>query len=105
MSAERGAAKVITHGADFNLFLKTVVDAEGKRVWSIAALNAIPIGGGAIAVVVVWFWAFVSDYFQTRWLVVMAQAAIGLIPSIIMSVWNVPLGAKYFSCKPASHCS
>jgi hypothetical protein len=47
----------------------------------------------------VWGWAFVSDYFQTRWLVVMAQAVIGFIPSIILAVWNVPLGAKYFACK------
>jgi hypothetical protein len=55
--------------------------------------------GGAITIVMVWSWAFVSDYFQTRWLVVMAQAVIGFIPSIILAVWNVPLGAKYFACK------
>jgi len=81
----------------FSLFLKTVKNDDGSLVWSISAINAIPIGGGAIAVVLVWVWAFISDYFQTRWLVVMCQAFIGLIPSIIMSIWNVPLGAKYFS--------
>ena len=56
-------------------------------------------GGGAITIVMVWSWAFISDYFQTRWLVVMAQAVIGFIPSIILAVWDVPLGAKYFACK------
>lgn len=56
-------------------------------------------GGGAISIVMVWGWAFVSDYFQTRWLVVMAQAVIGFIPSIILAIWNVPLGAKYFACE------
>ena len=56
-------------------------------------------GGGAITIVMVWSWAFISDYFQTRWLVVMAQAVIGFIPSIILAIWNVPLGAKYFACK------
>lgn len=66
--------------------------------------------------VMVWGWAFLSDYFQTRWLIVMAQAVcassrrptpkdvetdkqvIGFIPSIILAIWNVPLGAKYFAC-------
>jgi len=81
----------------FNLFLKSLLNPDGSRVWSTAQVNAIPIGGGAITIVMVWGWAFVSDYFQTRWLVVMAQAVIGFIPSIILAVWNVPLGAKYFA--------
>jgi len=95
---------------DFNLFLKSLMHPDGTRVWSVAQVNAIPIGeylsppkltlaGGAITIVMVWCWAFVSDYFQTRWLVVMAQAVIGFIPSIILAIWNVPLGAKYFACK------
>jgi len=81
----------------FNLWLTSLTNPDGSRVWSVAQVNAIPIGGGAITVVMVWTWSFVSDYFQTRWLVVMGQAVIGLVPAIIMSVWNVPIGAKYFS--------
>ncbi|KAK4688214.1 MFS transporter, ACS family, pantothenate transporter, partial [Tremellales sp. Uapishka_1] len=81
----------------FNLWLKSLHHADGTLVWSKEALNAIPIGGYAITLVMVWGWSFISDYFQTRWLVVMAQAFIGLIPSIILSVWDVSNGAKYFS--------
>ncbi|KAL0572107.1 hypothetical protein V5O48_009860 [Marasmius crinis-equi] len=81
----------------FSLFLKSLKNPDGTNVWSVSAINAIPIGGQAIQVVFVWIWALASDYFKNRhWLIVL-QAVIGLIPCIIMSVWNVPLGAKYFS--------
>lgn len=46
----------------------------------------------------IWVWGFISDYFQTRWIPVVIQASIGLIPGIIMSIWNVSDNAKYFSC-------
>ncbi|WWC85869.1 uncharacterized protein L201_000736 [Kwoniella dendrophila CBS 6074] len=81
----------------FNLWLKSLVNADGTKRWSVAQINAIPIGGGAITIVCVWFWGFVSDYFQTRWIPVIVQACIGIIPGIIMSIWKVSDGAKYFS--------
>lgn len=46
-----------------------------------------------------WVYSFLSDCFQTRWIPIMIQATLGLIPSIIMIVWEVPSGAKYFACK------
>lgn len=85
--------------SDFTLFLKSLKNSDGTPVWSVAFVNVIPIGGGAITVVMVWVWAFVSDTFQTRWLVVIGQALIGLIPCIILAIWNVPLSAKYFACE------
>jgi hypothetical protein len=85
--------------ADFSLFLKSLKDANGNPLWAVTSVNAIPIGGSAITVVTVWVYSFLSDYFQTRWLIVMIQAVWGIVPCIILSVWNVPLGAKYFSCK------
>jgi hypothetical protein len=84
---------------DFTLFLKSVVDENGNRIWSNEAINAIPMGGSAITIVTVWVYSFLSDYFQTRWLIVMAQAVFALVPCIMLSVWNIPLGAKYFACK------
>ncbi|KAJ9101218.1 hypothetical protein QFC21_003437 [Naganishia friedmannii] len=81
----------------FNLWLKALKHADGTPVWSTNDVLIIPIGGNAIAVACVWIYAFLSDYFQTRWLIVMIQAFIGLIPAIILSVWNVSDGAKYFS--------
>ncbi|KAJ9111855.1 hypothetical protein QFC20_002442 [Naganishia adeliensis] len=84
----------------FNLWLKALKHADGTPVWTTNDVLIIPIGGNALAVACVWFYAFLSDYFHTRWLIVMVQAFIGLIPAIIMSVWNVSDGAKYFSSPP-----
>lgn len=53
-------------------------------------------------VAMIWVWGFISDYFQTRWIPVIIQAGIGLIPGIIMSIWNVSDNAKYFSCESLS---
>lgn len=59
---------------DFNLFLKSLKNPNGTSVWSVESINAIPIAGNAIAVVFVWIYGFLSDYLQTRWLIVMIQA-------------------------------
>nr|XP_018259887.1 uncharacterized protein I303_07959 [Kwoniella dejecticola CBS 10117]OBR82045.1 hypothetical protein I303_07959 [Kwoniella dejecticola CBS 10117] len=81
----------------FNLFLKSLKNPDGTPVWSVAEVNALPMAGYAISIVMVWGWGWASDFFQNRWAIILAQAVLGLIPGIIMSVWNVPIGAKYFS--------
>ncbi|KAL0575099.1 hypothetical protein V5O48_006875 [Marasmius crinis-equi] len=81
----------------FSLFLKSLKKPDGTSVWSVSAINAIPMGGQAIQVLFVWIWAFASDYFKNRHWLIVIQAVIGLVPCVIMSIWNVPLGAKYFS--------
>ncbi|KAE8444737.1 hypothetical protein EG329_014297 [Mollisiaceae sp. DMI_Dod_QoI] len=88
--------------AYFNLFLKSLKNANGTKTWTTSQVNAIPIGGGAIQVVFVWTWALLSDFFATRWTLIIAQAVIGLIPTIIMSIWtrhpaSVALSAVYAS--------
>ncbi|KAK0629258.1 major facilitator superfamily domain-containing protein [Bombardia bombarda] len=86
----------------FNLFLKSLKNPDGSPTWSTEQVNAIPILGGAINVVFVWVWAILSDVFQTRWTLLVAQGVIGLVPSIIMTVWtanpqSTPLSAAYAS--------
>ncbi|CAJ2511307.1 Uu.00g069320.m01.CDS01 [Anthostomella pinea] len=86
----------------FNLFLKALKNPDGTPRWSVSDINAIPIGGGAINVVFVWIWAILSDLLQTRWTLIVAQALIGLIPCIAMSVWTAhptttPLATAYAS--------
>ncbi|KAF3762724.1 MFS general substrate transporter [Cryphonectria parasitica EP155] len=86
----------------FNLFLKSVTNSDGSPRWSTAQVNSIPIAGGAINVAFVWIWAILSDVLQTRWLLLVTQAVLGLIPAIIMSIWtrhpnSTPIGAAYAS--------
>ncbi|KAJ7364304.1 major facilitator superfamily domain-containing protein [Mycena albidolilacea] len=81
----------------FSLFLKSLKNTDGSARWDVSAINVIPIGGQAVQVAFVWIWALLSDTLRTRHWLIVAQAVIGLIPAIIMSIWNVPLSAKYFS--------
>ncbi|KAI1406384.1 putative allantoate permease [Hypoxylon fuscum] len=74
--------------AYFNLFLKSLKNPDGTPVWSTSQVNAIPIAGGAINVVFVWIWAILSDLLRTRWTLIVAQAVIGLVPCIAMSIWT-----------------
>lgn len=84
----------------FNLWLKSLTNADGTKRWSTNDVLVIPIGGNAIAVVLVWVCGWISDRLGTRHMVVFIQAIVGLIPAIIMSIWNVSDAAKYASCKP-----
>ncbi|KAK0742739.1 major facilitator superfamily domain-containing protein [Schizothecium vesticola] len=86
----------------FNLFLKSLKNPDGTPRWTVEQVNTIPIAGGAINVIFVWIWAFLSDYFERRWTLIVAQAIIGLVPCTIMSVWtahpdDTPLSAAYAS--------
>ncbi|KAI9842551.1 MAG: hypothetical protein M1837_007064 [Sclerophora amabilis] len=86
----------------FGLFLKSLKNPDGSARWTVSQVNSIPIGGGAINVVFVWFWALLSDYLQTRWTLIVIQAVIGIVPCIIMSVWtrhptSVSISAAYAS--------
>ena len=86
----------------FSVFLKALKNPDGSRRWSVAQVNAIPIGGGAINVVFVWIWALLSDFLKTRWTLIVAQGVLGLVPGVIMSIWSskpesVPMSAAYAS--------
>lgn len=86
----------------FSLFLKSLKNPDGTARWSTEQVNVIPIGGGAIQVVFVWTWALLSDFLRTRWTLIVAQAVIGLVPCIMMSIWtshptSTPLAAAYAS--------
>ncbi|KAL1406257.1 hypothetical protein Q8F55_007952 [Vanrija albida] len=84
-------------GDYFQLWLRALVHPDGTKVWSRTMLNAIPLGGYALQIAAVWFWSFSSDILKTRWTILLAQCIIGIPGAIIMTVWNVPDAAKYYS--------
>ncbi|WYZ40239.1 hypothetical protein EsH8_IV_000580 [Colletotrichum jinshuiense] len=90
-----------TYGSNyFNLFLKSLKNADGTAKWTTSEINAIPIGASAINVVFVWIWAILSDLLMTRWTLIIVQAVIGLACCIAMSVWTshpttTPLATAY----------
>ncbi|TXT08635.1 hypothetical protein VHUM_02763 [Vanrija humicola] len=84
-------------GDYFQLWLKSLVHEDGTKVWTRTMLNAIPLGGYALQIAAVWFWSFASDILKTRWTILLAQCIIGIPGAIIMTIWNVPDAAKYYS--------
>lgn len=70
---------------------------ESLDMYSVAKINVIPSGGYAIEIVMALVYAVVSDAIGVRWPVIMSGAAIGLLGGILLSVWNIPFGAKYFA--------
>ncbi|ODH26465.1 hypothetical protein ACO22_04595 [Paracoccidioides brasiliensis] len=72
----------------FGLFLKSQKNADGSPRWSVSQVNATAIGGSVINVVSVWVWVLLSDFMETRWTLIVAQAVLGTIPCIIMSIWT-----------------
>ncbi|KAI7078711.1 major facilitator superfamily transporter, partial [Hortaea werneckii] len=87
----------------FSLFLKAQLNPDGSRVWSTEEVNVIPIGGSAINVVFVWIWALLSDFLRTRWILIVTQAVIGLVPCIVMSIWTANAGSTPISAAYASY--
>jgi hypothetical protein len=43
--------------------------------------------------------SYISDMFQTRWLILFGLAIVGFPPLVILCVWNVPVGALYYACE------
>jgi hypothetical protein len=77
--------------AYFAVFLKNLKTDAGTPVWTVDQVNAIPIGGGAVQVVMstsffdmvegnslmsclVWFWCILSDLLQVRWQLIILQS-------------------------------
>lgn len=81
----------------FQLWLKSLLNPDGTRMWGTTEYNAIPMGGSAMQIVGVWLAAYCSDVFRTRWAVLLAICIIGIPSCVIMTVWNVPNSAKYYA--------
>ncbi|KAL4967003.1 major facilitator superfamily domain-containing protein [Aspergillus stella-maris] len=84
----------------FNLFLKSIANSDGSPRWSTEQVNLIPLGGNIITVAFVWIWAFLSDILRTRWVLIVVQAAIGIIAAVILTIWTTnpkgtPLPSAY----------
>ena len=74
-----------------NLWLKAL------DIYSVAKVNVIPSGGYAIEIVCALIFAIVSDAIGVRWPVIMVAASIGLLGGILLAVWDIPFGVKYFA--------
>ena len=71
------------------------LDALG--IYSVAKVNVLPSAGYAIEIGCALIFAITSDALGKRWPVIMTGASLGLLGAILLSVWDIPFGAKYFA--------
>jgi ACS family pantothenate transporter-like MFS transporter len=79
----------------FNLWLKSMKNANGTSVWSVEQINLIPIGGNAISLVCVILWAKLADLTQKPEYILAFQLIVDLFSNIVLAIWPTNLGIKY----------
>ncbi|KAK9358439.1 major facilitator superfamily domain-containing protein [Lipomyces starkeyi] len=60
-------------------------------------LNTIPTAGNALAVISAYVWPTISDKTHARWQFGVLSSAFGLLGSILLSIWNLPMGVLMFA--------
>ncbi|WWD06208.1 hypothetical protein V865_004294 [Kwoniella europaea PYCC6329] len=81
----------------FNLWLKSLKNANGKARYTVSQINTIPIACSCINIVSLLIVLTVSDRFQTRWPFLLFGATNGLVWAAVLAGWNVPDGVKMAS--------
>lgn len=81
----------------FSLFLKSVTNADGSKLFSNNQLTAIPIGGYVMQIVSMVIWAYLSDKQQRRCRYIVIQQVTTLVGTIILSTWPANFGLKMFA--------
>ncbi|GAA6006028.1 hypothetical protein JCM10207_007314 [Rhodosporidiobolus poonsookiae] len=81
----------------FNLWLKSLKNADGTTRYTVQQLNHIPIAGNVINIVSILTVMSISDRLGTRWPFLFATSAIGLIFSSVLAHWHVPDNVKFAS--------
>ncbi|RSH95487.1 hypothetical protein EHS25_000579 [Saitozyma podzolica] len=81
----------------FNLWLKSLKNANGSSRYTVSQLNTIPIASNCITIVSLIVFLSLSDRFQTQWPFLLIIATIGLVFSAVLARWDVPDAAKFAS--------
>ncbi|WWC67194.1 uncharacterized protein I206_101101 [Kwoniella pini CBS 10737] len=81
----------------FNLWLKSLKNANGHARYTVSQINTIPIACSCINIVSLLIILTISDRFQTRWPFLIFGAINGLIWSAVLAGWNVSDGVKMAS--------
>ncbi|ODQ71371.1 hypothetical protein LIPSTDRAFT_56224 [Lipomyces starkeyi NRRL Y-11557] len=77
----------------FNLWLKSLTNPK----FTTEQLNTIPTAGNALAVISAYVWPTISDKTHARWQFGVLSSAFGLLGSILLSIWHLPMGVLMFA--------
>lgn len=74
----------------FSLWLKA-------KHYSVELINIIPTTQSAFQLVMTIFLAIFSDYWRNRPIIMSIATFFGLFYSIVLTIWDVPVGLKWFA--------
>ncbi|KAJ8101579.1 major facilitator superfamily domain-containing protein [Lipomyces tetrasporus] len=75
----------------WNLWLKDL------GIYSVQQINLIPTGGYALGLVAGYTYANFSDRVGTRWPFIMIAVLFTFIGNLLLAIWNIPFGLKFFA--------
>ncbi|WWC57476.1 uncharacterized protein I303_100008 [Kwoniella dejecticola CBS 10117] len=81
----------------FNLWLKSLKNADGSKRYSVEKLNLIPVASAGISVVSLLTLMSLSDRFQVQWPFILFCLLIGLTFSSVLAVWEIPDSVRFAS--------
>ncbi|KAK9320967.1 major facilitator superfamily domain-containing protein [Lipomyces orientalis] len=76
--------------AYMNLWLKSLK-------YSVQKINILPTIGYAIAIVCAYIYAIISDHTGWRWQLMVTGFLFKLLGNILLAVWDIPFGLKFFA--------
>ncbi|KAK7202911.1 putative pantothenate transporter [Myxozyma melibiosi] len=81
----------------FNLWLDSLTKADGSSLYSTQQINLIPTGGYAISLVIGYLSANISDRVGHRWAFILHAASWCFLGNLLLAIWDIPFGLKYFA--------
>ncbi|ORY30835.1 major facilitator superfamily domain-containing protein [Naematelia encephala] len=67
------------------------------KTYTVQQINYYPLGTTAVTIAGTAFFALWTDYTKSRWWVNIVMALCAGLSSILLLVWDIPLGLKYFA--------
>lgn len=79
------------------LWLKSLTDSNGQKRYSIPKVNSLSMITPGLGLVYLTGAALIADKLHSRWLAILITQIFNIIGNVILAVWNVPEGAKWFA--------
>ncbi|GAV49688.1 hypothetical protein ZYGR_0P03340 [Zygosaccharomyces rouxii] len=79
------------------LWLKSLTNSNGEQRYSIPKVNTLSMITPALGLVYLTVTALIADKLHSRWSAILFTQIFNIIGNVILAVWNVQEGAKWFA--------
>lgn len=79
------------------LWLKSLTNSEGKQRYSIPKVNQLSMITPGLGLIYLTITALIADKLHSRWSAILFTQIFNIIGNVILAVWNVKEGVKWFA--------